>query len=261
MAPASTIPLLLGLGARVLLNTFSRPTLDGYGRNEVTVGEYVVQGLWQGALVHYVLSEYPSYTAALTIGLLGRLLWDFATYNDVQKLTSTLLGAVAGFFAANLLTQLLEERFGDTWLSDEESTVAPAREMDRKGRISRRREPSVARPVESRAKSEQSAPFPRSLITDESTSTLDMMGYNTGLGRLIDMELGNLRKKAATAEADRRRCKEERKWALAQGNKARAQQLSWQIKRYAAMVESYTREADRKIIDGTLSLLYFDDRH
>ena len=104
-------------------------------------------------------------------------------------------------------------------------------------RYQKKREPSVPRRG-------------TSFVTDETgTSSLELTGY-TGLGRLVDLQLGNLRKKAAIAEADRRRCKEERKWALASGNKARATQLTWQIKRYAAMAESYTREADRRIIEG-----------
>ena len=92
---------------------------------------------------------------------------------------------------------------------------------------------------------------PPTLITETSTTmTMEQLGY-TGLGRLLDLELANLRKKAATAEADRRRCKEEKKWAIAQGDTSRAKQLAWQVKRYAAMAESYTREADRRIIEAT----------
>ena len=93
--------------------------------------------------------------------------------------------------------------------------------------------------------------IPATLVTETSTTlTMEQMGY-TGLGRLLDLELAGLRKRAATAEADRRRCKEERKCAIAQGDKARAEQLAWQVKRYAAMAESYTREADRRIIEAT----------
>ena len=51
-------------------------------------------------------------------------------------------------------------------------------------------------------------------------------------------------------DSERRRFKEERKWALSQGNHARAEQLAWQVKRYATLMESFHREADAKVVEG-----------
>jgi hypothetical protein len=86
-------------------------------------------------------------------------------------------------------------------------------------------------------------------MTDDTVGTLEYVGH-TGLEIDFELQLSNLRKRAAVAEANRRRCKEERKWALDQGNNARAEQLGWQIKRYAAIAESYNKEADRALIEG-----------
>ncbi len=64
-----------------------------------------------------------------------------------------------------------------------------------------------------------------------------------------------LRARASLADSERRRFKEERKWAMSQGNVARASQLSWQVKRYTALMESFHREADTKVVEGTSRLV------
>lgn len=69
-----------------------------------------------------------------------------------------------------------------------------------------------------------------------------------------EREVAILRARASLADSERRRFKEERKWALSQGNRARAHQLAWQVKRYAGLMESYHREADAKVAEGTFSI-------
>ena len=70
-----------------------------------------------------------------------------------------------------------------------------------------------------------------------------------------EKEVAALRARASLADSERRRFKEERKWALSQGNKARANQLAWQVKRFAALMESYHREADAKVVEGAFPSL------
>lgn len=136
---------------------------------------------------------------------------------------------------------------------DPERELSPPRSVTRSrsfDRIQSRRR-SLSRARSTSPQRTEHTGVPPTLITETSTTmTMEQLGY-TGLGRLLDLELANLRKRAAIAEADRRRCKEEKKWAIAQGDTARAKQLAWQVKRYAAMAESYTREADRRIIEAT----------
>jgi hypothetical protein len=64
-------------------------------------------------------------------------------------------------------------------------------------------------------------------------------------------EVAALRAQAAAAEGDRRRYQEERKWAISQGNWARASQLGWQIRKYEALRDSFEREAKQKALEGS----------
>ena len=66
-----------------------------------------------------------------------------------------------------------------------------------------------------------------------------------------------LRARASLADSERRRFKEERKWALSQGNYARASQLAWQVRRFTALMESFHREADAKVVEGACSLCLY----
>ncbi|KAH8118993.1 hypothetical protein DFH11DRAFT_1539883 [Phellopilus nigrolimitatus] len=243
-----TLPILVGLGGRILFS-YANPSsgLSSHslsGGNAIGVGDLVVQGLFQGVLLQYVFAEYPIFAPALALVLAGRALLDFSysDYTDVHKLGFIGMSAIVGFAGSYLLTIVLEDYmglgaeepgentrahvFGRSTLADGRSH-APALGKKRVGTNAMR-----VLPQESRV-----GVNPTEMTS--STLTMEQMGY-TGLGRLLDLELANLRKRAATAEADRRRCKEERKWAVAQGDKGRATQL-----------ESYTREADRRIIEAT----------
>ncbi|KAI5117763.1 hypothetical protein M0805_005194 [Coniferiporia weirii] len=285
MSLTVTLPILVGLGGRMLFSAVnSNPNLSSHmGAGIIggsTMSDLVVQGLFQGVLLQYIFAEHTLFAPALALALAGRALLDFfySNYTEVDKLGFTGMAAVVGFAGSYLLSIALEEWSG--WGAREvvETTThyRSSRRKDRESAREARREHTRARLREinarerdrSRSRSQERARHfgkraasvpgterfgaPTTAVTEVTSSTLTMeqMGY-TGLGRLLDLELANLRKRAATAEADRRRCKEERKWAIAEGDKARATQLGWQVKRYAAMAESYTREADRRIIEAT----------
>jgi hypothetical protein len=65
-----------------------------------------------------------------------------------------------------------------------------------------------------------------------------------------ERDIAALRARASLADSERRRFKEERKWAVAQGNLALAAQMKWEVKRYSALMKSFHREADAKIAEG-----------
>jgi hypothetical protein len=69
----------------------------------------------------------------------------------------------------------------------------------------------------------------------------------------LEREVAALRKKASMADSERRRFKEEKQWAQVQGNKARAAQMGWQVKRYSALMQSFHREADLRLLEGSSS--------
>ncbi|TFK87535.1 hypothetical protein K466DRAFT_490695 [Polyporus arcularius HHB13444] len=85
-----------------------------------------------------------------------------------------------------------------------------------------------------------------SISLDSVPSSIDPDGKLTPKER----EVAVLRARASLADSERRRFKEERKWAMSQGNMARASQLAWQVKRYTALMESFHREADAKVVEA-----------
>jgi len=90
----------------------------------------------------------------------------------------------------------------------------------------------------------------RSIITADSITSSDLIHPKSKMTPL-QREVANLRAKASLADTERRRFKEEKKWALSQGNPARAEQMGWQVKRYAALVESFHKEADAKLLEAS----------
>ncbi|KAI0785669.1 hypothetical protein C8Q75DRAFT_775885 [Abortiporus biennis] len=102
---------------------------------------------------------------------------------------------------------------------------------------------NVVSPVPTLAYSIDTAP---SISIDSVSSSIDPHGTMTPQER----EVAILRRRASLADSERRRFKEERKWALSQGNKARANQLAWQVKRFTALMESFHREADAKVVEA-----------
>jgi len=67
----------------------------------------------------------------------------------------------------------------------------------------------------------------------------------------LEREIVALRARASLADSERRRYKEERKWALSQGNVARAAQMKWQVKRYTTLMQSFHQEADAKFLEAS----------
>ena len=96
----------------------------------------------------------------------------------------------------------------------------------------------------------------RSIITADSITSSDLIHPKSKMTPL-QREVANLRAKASLADTERRRFKEEKQWALSQGNAARAEQMGWQVKRYAALVDSFHKEADVKLLEGALLSLTF----
>ncbi|KAL1939798.1 hypothetical protein VTO73DRAFT_9498 [Trametes versicolor] len=114
------------------------------------------------------------------------------------------------------------------------------RERDR---VERHGRPTDIRPITPTLTYCSTAP---SISLDSVPSSLDPEGKLTPQER----DVAVLRARASLADSERRRFKEERKWALSQGNTARASQLAWQVKRYTALMESFHREADAKVVEA-----------
>jgi hypothetical protein len=245
----STAPaLLFGLGVRIVLNKFSS-TADA-SADEGVISDVILLGVVQGVALYYALMEYPDLAFVVAFGIAARLVIEFMMLQDVSRCATTLLGVALGVLVTDVLSQLIEDGYfydfyGDS-ARDTESTYTPKRK--RLVKFQSNTEYQVippSRPPRSRKNEpDQRWRTPPSLT---STSSIDPNHAMSPLER----ELATLRAKASLADSERRRFKEEKKWAESQGNVARVSQMSWQVKRYTALTQSFTREADAKLLEVT----------
>lgn len=270
-------PLLFALGIRILLNLFDP-------EHTPSTSDYLLQGLWQGVLLYHTLIHFQEWVLAAAFGIGAKFVYDIGRGLDTTKCASTLLGVALGVLVTNVLSMVIEDSSSSFSIISSERTKdrtrtlsgnlnpAPAPQahepMSRRLRLvsfdrSRRRtqshptrhEPNNPRHAHDHARRDAISPAPTlaysidtapSISIDSVSSSIDPKGNLSPQERQVAI----LRARASLADSERRRFKEERKWALSTGNKARASQLAWQVKRYAALMESYHREADAKIVEG-----------
>ena len=242
----STAPaLFIGLGARVLIDTLSRsqePTA------EPSLPDFVLLGAWQGVGLYYVLMEFPSLSFVVAFAIGAKLLIEFTLVPDVVKCAVTLLGVALGVMFTDVLSQLLEDgsysKFGGTkGSSSKQRSRAVSFSRSRSGEIKDSRR-DRDRPRTSHA--DITAPS-----LDSTSDWIDRTSRTP-----LDREVATLRARASLADTEKRRYKEERIWALAEGNQARAEQMGWQVKRYRALTHGFHKEADAKLLEG----VYTDQR-
>ena len=276
--------LFLGLGARIFINKFV------YHYDSSTIPDYVFLGLWQGTALYYLLMRQVEFAWAASVGILGRLLIDFAQTWDTSRCACTLLGVALGVLFTDIASQFLEDDegrpaiFGGTagspglehhhhhrkkpsrrlvQFSRSNSLVEPARDKGKEVARDAGRDRERERGRRDRHKDAKLEDFKkmrdwesRSIITADSITSSDLIHPKTKMTPL-QREVANLRAKASLADTERRRFKEEKKWALSQGNAARAEQMGWQVKRYAALVDSFHKEADAKLLEGAIPSFSF----
>lgn len=259
-------PLLVALGARIFLNTF-------VFHNELpSASDFLLHGLFQGILLYHALTELPQLVVPIAVGIGAKLVYDYLATPDSARCVFTIVGIALGILATDMLSRLFEngvyvpnERERTTSTSHARDAYEPSKRLrlvsfsrseapdrTRRHRHSgddereRRARPEEARPITPALTYASTAP---SISLESVPSSIDPEGKMTPQERAIAI----LRARASLADSERRRFKEERKWALAQGNMARASQLAWQVKRFAALMESFHREADAKIVEAARS--------
>nr|VWO97219.1 Slu7 domain-containing protein [Ganoderma boninense] len=281
------LPLLLALGARVFINAFTPST----STTPPSTPDYLLNGLFQGVLIHNTLTQVPQAVVVVVVGVLAKLVIDFVSLGDVVQTACTVLGVALGVLFTDLLAQFVDGTSGigiGTESVIGRSPAVPAsrgpppeppkrirlvsfgrdrsrshrhREREQRDRErEREREHAHAHDghgIEDRhgRSSDVRAITPTltycstapSISLDSVPSSIDPEGKLTPKER----EVAVLRARASLADSERRRFKEERKWAMSQGNVARASQLAWQVKRYTALMESFHREADAKVVEET----------
>lgn len=256
-------PLLFAIGVRILLNYINPDHVFSFP-------DHLLIGIWQGVLLYHSLKHLSWFVYPVGFGITAKLLFDYLDTFDASRCACTMLGVALGVLFTDLLAQLFEPgRFNSRDLVPQPSRElhSPARRLrlvsfDRtassggrqRQQTRHRRTPS---PTRAHARALAASPAPTAL-TNRTTHTIDSLPSSIdpqGLLSPAEREIAVLRARASLADSERRRFKEERKWALSQGNTARASQLAWQVQRYTTLMESFHREADAKVVDGTLTVL------
>jgi hypothetical protein len=251
------IALLLGLSARILYNKFFLARLTA------GIEDHVLSGLWQGVALYYFIMEQPSLAFGVAFGMAGRILTNLIFYRDPLQCACTLLGIAVGVFLTDLLSQVLEDSDDEEYnYTSYDGSISDASTRPR--RLVQLRKISAEAAHHQRAKYNsrrrreflEYTPSTTTNITDNPSDTTqsleslaDWIDPNHRLSPL-EREVAALRRKATIADGERRRFKEERKWAQEQGNTARASQMGWQVKRYAALMQSFHREADLRLLES-----------
>jgi len=245
--------LLLGLGARIVYNKFFSFRVPG-------IEVHVLSGLWQGVALYYVLMEFPFLTLPVGFGIGARLLVNFVITYDAAGCACTLLGVAVGVLFTDILSQLLED--GDAEEAYYEGSVVS--DYPRRRRLVQLRGSSYDDPrAHDHNRRRRAFLDADPSVTTAATNTTgtwdslsDWIDPNHTMTPL-EREVAALRKKASMADSERRRFKEEKQWAQVQGNKARAAQMGWQVKRYSALMQSFHREADLRLLEGSFCLSIF----
>lgn len=243
MTIIATAPaLLIGLGARILLDTISRS-------NEPSVKDFILSGLWQGVALHYAVKS-SAFGIPVALAIAAKLFVEFNVASDITRCATTIIGVVVGL----LCTDFLSQHFDSTPDSDrrKRTTHASNTRINREKKRSRQVQfrPSVqGGSVETNHEPQQV--FISDITSVDSNS--ELIGPRSSMTPL-EREVATLRARASLADSERRRYKEERKWAISQGNLARASQMKWEVKRYTALMQSCHREADAKLLEGSNGL-------
>lgn len=250
--PIPTAPaLFVGLSARILLNAVYKP---GAPRG---VPDSILLGVWQGVGVQCVAGNI-NLAIVLGFAVIAKLIYDYSITPDLNKVLTTVIGVLLGVVGTELLSSYIEQYFGAggveqighhrrTRTNSIPYGYPPVHEYTRP-------KPSHARTVQFGSSvaggSVESEFIPATHVSSDITSiasSFELIGHNP-VSIPLEREIAALRARASLADSERRRYREEREWALEQGNVARAEQLKSEYKRYKALMESCHKEADLKLL-------------
>ena len=249
------IALFLGLGARIVLDFFNRTQQPS--PPEPSISNFLLLGAWQGVGLYYASMEFPGVAVIVALAIGAKLFIEFTILPDVTKCTVTLIGVALGVMFTDALSQFLEEgswtSFGGKRRSSSRyeptAYVSPSKHRPLTVSFSRSKNEDTRRDREKEREWERARLHVHSDITAPSLdSTSDWIDRTARTP--LEREVATLRARASLADTEKRRYKEERVWALAQGNQARAEQMAWQVKRYRALTHGFHKEADAKLLEG-----------
>ena len=245
--PITTAPaLLLGLGARILLDHFSR-------FESPSVKDFILVGAWQGVALHYA-TKTTGFGIIVAFGIAAKLFIEFNFLFDVTRCVTTIVGIALGVLFTDFLSHYFDKPppSSDRRRKKQQSAPTPVKQEPKRERLVQFRPSVQGGSVETVID-----PAPNAFVLSDITS-VDSLSDALDPSPLspLEREVRILRTRASLADSERRRCKEERKWAISQGNIARASQMKWEVKRYTALMQTFTREADVKAMEGSVVLWY-----
>ncbi|KAF9049966.1 hypothetical protein BJ165DRAFT_1525261 [Panaeolus papilionaceus] len=255
MIHITTAPaLLIGIGARLILDHFTRS--DG-----PFVKDFILVGTWQGVALHYATktSGLSGFGIIVAFGIAAKLFIEFNFSPDVMRCATTILGVALGVLFTDLLSQYLDKpRALSSRRRKRSSSVT--QKPERKERLVQFR-PSTQGATSTTITDLTDAGDASHVISDITSvdSNSDRIGPISSLSP-VEREIHILRTRASLADSERRRLKEERKWAISQGNLARASQMKWEVKRYTALMQTFNQEASLKEEEGNCYLARSDYR-
>ncbi|KAJ8522486.1 hypothetical protein ONZ45_g979 [Pleurotus djamor] len=225
--------IFFGLGARLFINMLT-------GSADSSIQEFLLLGVWEGVGVHCAFT-YSEYGLIAAVGVVLHLFVDFSGSQDLLRSFCTFVGIAAGFLSSEVLSNLFEANSRDR---SKRKSYGDALGLTSSYESHR------DRGKDGKKKERGSYDSPRHKAFRQSQSDITSVDSNSELIHLRpsmtprEKEVAALRARASLADSERRRFKEERKWAVSQGNLARASQMKWQVKKYKALMESFMRQAD-----------------
>jgi len=245
------LPLLFALGARIVLNSLVFSPID-----PPSVQDFLLTGLFQGVLLYTTINQLFLLVIPVGFGIAAKLLLDFSRTYDTTQCVCTLLGVALGVVFTDVLSRVFEDgtsmfkepvrasaatsgardapdaskrlrlvSFGrgqertrthghrrENGHAHRRDTDDRERDRERERERDRERNPRrlEVRPITPTLTYASTAP---SISLDSVPSSIDPEGRMTPHERAVAV----LRARASLADSERRRFKEERKWAVSQG--------------------------------------------
>ncbi|KAG6885963.1 hypothetical protein C0993_006890 [Termitomyces sp. T159_Od127] len=232
--------LFVGLGARIALDYFTRS-------GEATVRDLVLIGVWQGVGLHYA-SRITALAILVAFAITAKLFLEFNFINDITRTVTTLLGIALGVVCTECLSQFFGQSQDDSERRRKKSSIVPDGHAMRRDRVVQFHKGMDGDGNDARHRAFRETVHTLSDITSVGSHS-DMIGPSASLSP-VEIEVKTLRTRAALADSERRRCKEERKWAVSQGNLARASQMQSQVKHYTTLMQKFNMEADSRMLQA-----------
>lgn len=231
--------LFIGLGARVFLD-FLTNSVDA-----ASPKRSILLGVWQGIGLHYTFTTYTEILPFAIAIILAHSAIDFSFAGDYFKSICILLGIVAGALCTEVLSHFVDSKLSQTSKQSRDPSNRALKHLAEERQ--KLFQSTLDRETSQIARDEK---FRQQLsdITSVGTDS-ELLRMNRSMTPL-EREVARLRARASLADSERRRYKEERKWALEQGNAARASQMRWQVKKYTALMQSFNRQADEQLIEA-----------